>query len=118
MRLDGVAEADAGLVEQAPHPPRGVSRVRVGGTFVDRSGGLITFEIGSSDEAERLVSQDPFVGEGSWRAPGCRTITSGVRRGLARSVSLCSRGAQTPAYADPRADLAFRKCKSPLAETT
>jgi uncharacterized protein YciI len=32
----------------------------LGGPFVDRSGGLITFEITSADEAERLVAHDPF----------------------------------------------------------
>jgi uncharacterized protein YciI len=33
----------------------------LGGPFVDRSGGLITFEVVSADEAERLVADDPFV---------------------------------------------------------
>jgi uncharacterized protein YciI len=32
----------------------------LGGPFVDRSGGLITFEVASADEAERLVADDPF----------------------------------------------------------
>jgi uncharacterized protein YciI len=32
-----------------------------GGPFADRSGGLITFECASLDEAERLVAEDPFV---------------------------------------------------------
>jgi uncharacterized protein YciI len=32
----------------------------LGGPFGDRSGGLITFEIASADEAERLVADDPF----------------------------------------------------------
>jgi uncharacterized protein YciI len=36
----------------------------VGGPFEDRSGGLITFEVGSAEEAERLVADDPFVQEG------------------------------------------------------
>jgi uncharacterized protein YciI len=35
-----------------------------GGPFADRSGGLITFEAESSEEAEQLVSGDPFVREG------------------------------------------------------
>lgn len=35
----------------------------LGGPFADRSGGLISFEIGSADEAERLVEGDPFVTE-------------------------------------------------------
>ena len=35
-----------------------------GGPFGDRSGGLITFEAGSREEAERLVAGDPFVVEG------------------------------------------------------
>lgn len=35
----------------------------LGGPFADRSGGLITFEIASAEEAERLVADDPFVRE-------------------------------------------------------
>ena len=35
----------------------------LGGPFADRSGGLITFEIPSTAEAERLVADDPFVRE-------------------------------------------------------
>jgi uncharacterized protein YciI len=38
-------------------------REYVGGPFTDRSGGLITFEVPSVDEAERLVGDDPFVQE-------------------------------------------------------
>jgi uncharacterized protein len=38
-------------------------RQYLGGPFADRSGGLITFEIGSADEAEQLVAGDPFVRE-------------------------------------------------------
>ena len=34
-----------------------------GGPFDDRSGGLITFEINSREEAERLIAADPFVRE-------------------------------------------------------
>jgi uncharacterized protein YciI len=34
-----------------------------GGPFQDRSGGLITFETNSSQEAERLIRADPFVQE-------------------------------------------------------
>jgi uncharacterized protein YciI len=33
----------------------------LGGPFGDRSGGLISFEAGSLDEAEKLVGEDPFV---------------------------------------------------------
>jgi hypothetical protein len=33
----------------------------MGGPFADRSGGLIVFETGSLEEAETLVSKDPFV---------------------------------------------------------
>ena len=29
--------------------------------LMDRSGGLITFDVASADEAERLVADDPFV---------------------------------------------------------
>jgi uncharacterized protein YciI len=36
----------------------------LGGPFGDRSGGLITFEIGSSAEADQLVSGDPFARAG------------------------------------------------------
>jgi len=36
----------------------------VGGPFADRSGGLITFEIASQEQAEQLVVDDPFVREG------------------------------------------------------
>jgi uncharacterized protein len=35
----------------------------LGGPFADRSGGLITFEAASVDEAERFVADDPFVQE-------------------------------------------------------
>jgi hypothetical protein len=34
-----------------------------GGPFADRSGGLITFDIASGEEAERLVADDPFLRE-------------------------------------------------------
>jgi hypothetical protein len=33
----------------------------LGGPFADRSGGLITFEGESTESAERLVADDPFV---------------------------------------------------------
>ena len=36
----------------------------LGGPFADRSGGLITFEARSVEEAEQLVASDPFVREG------------------------------------------------------
>jgi uncharacterized protein YciI len=36
----------------------------LGGPFADRSGGLITFETDSDAEAERLVTNDPFLREG------------------------------------------------------
>ena len=35
----------------------------LGGPCADRSGGLITFEVGSLSEAEQLVADDPFVQE-------------------------------------------------------
>jgi uncharacterized protein YciI len=38
-------------------------REYLGGPFADRSGGLITFEARSSEEAEQLVADDPFVRE-------------------------------------------------------
>jgi uncharacterized protein len=36
----------------------------LGGPFTDRSGGLITFETDSSETAERLVADDPFLRNG------------------------------------------------------
>lgn len=36
----------------------------LGGPFADRTGGLVTFEAPTRDEAERLVATDPFVSEG------------------------------------------------------
>lgn len=39
-----------------------------GGPFADRSGGLITFDVGSLDEAGALVNADPFVLEGVLQA--------------------------------------------------
>lgn len=33
----------------------------LGGPFADRSGGLISFDVDSADEAERLVAEEPFV---------------------------------------------------------
>ena len=36
----------------------------VGGPFVDRTGGLITFDHDSEPEAERLAAGDPFRREG------------------------------------------------------
>jgi uncharacterized protein YciI len=39
-------------------------RQYLGGPFGDRSGGLITFENGSWEEAEQLVTRDPFAREG------------------------------------------------------
>jgi uncharacterized protein YciI len=36
-------------------------RAYLGGPFADRSGGLITFEADSVQEAERVVAEDPFV---------------------------------------------------------
>jgi uncharacterized protein YciI len=34
-----------------------------GGPFADRSGGLITFEAESIEEAARIIASDPFVRE-------------------------------------------------------
>jgi uncharacterized protein YciI len=36
----------------------------LGGPFADRSGGLVSFESDSRDDAARLVADDPFVREG------------------------------------------------------
>lgn len=36
----------------------------LGGPFADRAGGLITFEAESSEDAEALVADDPFLREG------------------------------------------------------
>jgi uncharacterized protein len=35
----------------------------VGGPFGDRSGGLITFEVDSFEQAEGIIAADPFVRE-------------------------------------------------------
>jgi uncharacterized protein YciI len=35
----------------------------LGGPFADRSGGLITFEADSGEEADKLVANDPFLQE-------------------------------------------------------
>jgi uncharacterized protein YciI len=68
------AERVGGLVPDhvrywAEHAPPGY----LGGPFADRSGGLIIFDAGSTDEAERLVAGDPFVTEdvlsSSWLKP-------------------------------------------------
>jgi uncharacterized protein YciI len=40
----------------------------LGGPFVDRSGGLITFEVESSEEAERFARNDPFCRQGLLRS--------------------------------------------------
>ena len=39
-------------------------RAYLGGLFADRSGGLITFETDTHDDAAQLVAGDPFVREG------------------------------------------------------
>jgi uncharacterized protein len=36
----------------------------LGGPFADRTGGLISFETDSRNDAEQLVTHDPFVREG------------------------------------------------------
>jgi uncharacterized protein YciI len=36
----------------------------LGGPFADRSGGLIAFDAGPGDEAERLAADDPFRRDG------------------------------------------------------
>ena len=65
------------MVEQRDAAPqhaafwRGLdARGYIGGPFADRSGGLITFEVDSNEEAERLIAADPFVQqdllEASW----------------------------------------------------
>lgn len=38
-------------------------REYLGGPFADRSGGLITFEASSLEQAERTIADDPFVQE-------------------------------------------------------
>lgn len=35
-----------------------------GGPFADRTGGLLTFEVATVDEADQLVNADPFLREG------------------------------------------------------
>jgi uncharacterized protein YciI len=36
----------------------------LGGPFNDRSGGLITFEVDSVEDAQRVIAADPFAQEG------------------------------------------------------
>jgi hypothetical protein len=50
-------------VSSGPHGGELTGDIPLGGPFADRSGGLITFEGASVEEAERLVSDDPFVRE-------------------------------------------------------
>jgi uncharacterized protein YciI len=35
----------------------------IGGPFADRSGGLITFAAASLEDAQRIISDDPFIRE-------------------------------------------------------
>ncbi|MGZ6589229.1 MAG: YciI family protein, partial [Solirubrobacteraceae bacterium] len=39
-------------------------REYLGGPFADRSGGLVSFETDSHDDAAQIVADDPFVREG------------------------------------------------------
>lgn len=56
----------------------------LGGPFADRSGGLITFEADTPARAEQLVTDDPFLREGTvsswwlkqWLAEGADPATS------------------------------------------
>ncbi|HEX6326304.1 MAG TPA: YciI family protein [Jiangellaceae bacterium] len=56
----------------------------LGGPFADRSGGLITFEADTPAQAEQLVTDDPFLREGTvsswwlkqWLAEGADPATS------------------------------------------
>jgi nitrile hydratase subunit beta len=49
----------------------------LGGQFADRSGGLITFEARSVEDAEQLAADDPFVG-GSHRDGRIGCVERGV----------------------------------------
>ena len=61
----------------------------LGGPMADRSGGLITFDATSIEEAEQLVAGDPFVRAdlpfGAWKATSAPL--PGWRRDLRRCVS-------------------------------
>jgi uncharacterized protein YciI len=57
-RVQATAPKHAGYWQQLGLPDY------LGGPFVDRSGGLITFSAGSSADAEQFVADDPFVREG------------------------------------------------------
>jgi uncharacterized protein YciI len=65
----------------------------LGGSFDDRSGGLISFEADSREEAERLIAADPFVREELLASPSIGTMTRGSLRqgspspGVGRSIS-------------------------------
>jgi uncharacterized protein YciI len=56
----------------------------LGGPFADRSGGLITFDADAPAQAQQLVTDDPFVREGtvsSWR------LEQWLAEGAARTTS-------------------------------
>ena len=59
------------IAEVAPHHAAYWRDLRLseylGGPFADRSGGLITFESDSPEQAQRLTDADPFVREGLLR---------------------------------------------------
>ena len=50
--------------EHAAYCPGLELREYLGGPFADRSGGLISFESDSREDAAQLVADDPFVREG------------------------------------------------------
>lgn len=58
VRVREIAPRHAAYWQQ--RAPRGY----LGGPFADRSGGLIIFEADDPAQAEQLVGDDPFVGEG------------------------------------------------------
>lgn len=66
----------------------------LGGPFADRSGGLISFEIASAEEAERLVADDPFVREDLLERRWVKewSIDLGWRNGEAPRVSAPTQG--------------------------
>lgn len=67
--MTGETERVAAAAAQHAAYWRGLGLGRhLGGPFGDRSGGLITFEAGSGEEAAELVSHDPFVRQGLLRS--------------------------------------------------
>jgi uncharacterized protein YciI len=54
-------------------------RLMLGGPFTDDSGGIIIYEAASAEDAEKLVSEDPFAKSGvfvSWKIRQWKLVMS------------------------------------------